>query len=138
MERHALILELTIHLARICEAGASLPTVELVTETADEDEREFTDHTKKWSILLPRLQSIFGKNDPYWRFDPTTKEEPVQGTISDDVADIYLDLKEALAQIPSLADANDICFALRLAFRTHSFRHAADALKYSIVLSDLP
>ena len=47
--------------------------------------------------LSNNLGQIFGPLDSYWEvFDPTEKEEPVSCSLAIDIAETYLDLKDAL------------------------------------------
>jgi hypothetical protein len=87
MDREAFSLALPVKLARICEAGASLPAVQLDSKDT-EDEVAFDlelltdpDHLKKYSHLVSILRSIFGHADVYWvLFNPLMNEPAVQGT----------------------------------------------------------
>jgi len=108
--RQAFLLALPIQLARIFAAGAFLPAVPLVSDGEDSDSQDVSERQEKWPFVVTNLQSLLGKDDAYWSvFDPTAREEPVQGTVSGDLADIYRDLQETLRRISSGADANDIC-----------------------------
>ena len=67
--------------------------------------------------------------DLYWQvFDPTKDSEAIYGSLADDIADIYRDLKEGLDDI-HLARAEDIIWEWRLGFSSHWGKHAIDALR---------
>ena len=66
--------------------------------------------------------------DLYWEvFDPRELSEPVAGSLSDDLADIYRDLRRGLA-----AAERDIAEAVwnwRFSYETHWGDHATDAIR---------
>ena len=68
-------------------------------------------------------------------FDPAEKEQPIQCSISADLADVYMDLKEALGLEASAADSEDVYWQWHFDFHSHWSRHAASALKALLVLS---
>ena len=146
MDRQAFSLALPINLAKICEAGASLPAVHLASTDSEDSEIEFEREgaggpvsLEKWSHLQPALSSIFGEADGYWMlFDPTIDDAPVRGSISDDLADIYIDLQKSLAKLTAGLNPSETCFEAWVLFHSHWYRHAVNALKYSIALLDLP
>ncbi|PTX99226.1 hypothetical protein DB345_02300 [Spartobacteria bacterium LR76] len=68
----------------------------------------------------------------YYRvvFDPhdfEEKAEPVTGSLSDDLADIYRDLAEGMA-LARDGHIDDACFHWALTYRSHWARHAVSAL----------
>jgi len=143
-ELEVFVLELSIQLARVCEAAAKLPYI--VAESRSESELEIgkptsdsvAAHTERWRELRLKLQTYLGNADHYWKvFDPTTEKDPVEGMLSDDIADIYLDLQDGLNLLASGAPAGDAYFKWRFDFRAHWWRHAADALKTTLAISDL-
>jgi Domain of unknown function (DUF5063) len=146
MDRNEFFSLLPIRLARICEAGASLPAVRLASADSEDPEIEFelecaSDPAplKKWSHLQPSLSKIFGEADGYWvLFSSTVDDAPVRGSISDDLADIYLDLQKNLRKLTAGSSPNETCLEAWILFHGHWYRHAIDALKYSIALLNLP
>lgn len=63
-------------------------------------------------------------------FDPTKDREAIYGSLADDIADIYRDLKEGLVLHHSgLASPNDILWDWRLGFYSHWGKHSMDALR---------
>jgi len=132
-----LIQGLTVHLARLCEVAACLPWVEPATSGIDCHPEEITAHTKEYMRLKNIWKKKLGSADNYWEiFDPTEKEELVEGSLSGDIAEIYLDLKDAISLLTNGTAAEDVYFDWRLTFHSHWSRHAANALKVTLALSD--
>jgi hypothetical protein len=79
--------------------------------------------------LLERLSQQFDDLDHYSTvFDPLNLEEgPVIGSLADDVADIYSDLKDGLAAFRD-GDVSGAVFDWWVGFNTHWGRHAVQAL----------
>jgi hypothetical protein len=66
-----------------------------------------------------RVKRQVGENDSYRKvFDPWKMDEPLYGSISDDLADIWRDLKQGLAAQPNDDSSNAIC-EWRLSFLQH-------------------
>ena len=60
---------------------------------------------------------------------PTEDKEAIFGTLADDLADIYRDLKEGLVlREEKLASSADIIFNWRILYYSHWGKHAIDAL----------
>jgi hypothetical protein len=85
-----------------------------------------------WSILYNLLKEKLGQDNLYWMvFDPTSEDnETIRGSLADDIADVYGDLKESL----SLMDKNAIIAEVaiwnwRLLFYSHWGDHALSALR---------
>ena len=136
--RKQLVQELQTQLAHLLEVATRLPWVSPATEGVDHDPQTISAHTEEWAKLSGELRKIFADLDGYWEvFDPTAKEEPVFGSLSIDIAEIYLDLKDALGLPKSGAVLNDIQWDWRFEFRSHWSKHAANALKVLLHISDL-
>jgi len=86
---------------------------------------------KEWEDIFHLLQKKLGDADLYWTvFDPSKDKEVVYGTLSDDIADIYRDLKEGLVEIrQSAAKPSQIIWDWRLGFYSHWGYHATSALR---------
>jgi hypothetical protein len=68
-------------------------------------------------------------DDAYWEiFDAYTLEEPVQGSLTDDVSDIYHDLREGIALYEE-KKYNEAVWSWRFNFETHWGSHAIDAAR---------
>jgi hypothetical protein len=136
-ERKRLIQDVSVLLARLCEVAARLPWVNPSTGGTDFIAESIATHTDEVYQLSERLRKKLGNLDGYWQvFDPTQKEEAILCSLSQDVAEIYLDLQDALKVQTSGASLEDIYFDWRLDFRSHWSRHATSALKVAIQISD--
>jgi len=136
--RKQLVQELAVHLARLCEVAVCLPNVEPATEGVDHTSEVVAAHAQECVKLSSNLRQTFGQLDGYWEvFDPTEKEEPVSCSLAIDIAEIYLDLKDALKLLRSGAAINDIHWEWRFDFSEHWSRHASSALKVMLHISDL-
>lgn len=136
-ERGRVVHGISVLVARLCEVAARLPSVIPSTEGTDFTAEPVDAHVSECGRLSKRLRGQLGDLDEYWEvFDPTQKEEPLRCSLSQDIAEIYLDLREALKIQTSGASLDDIYFDWRLAFRSHWGRHATSALKIAILVSD--
>lgn len=138
LNRKQLVQELAVHLARLCEVALRLPQVEPATGGINHTPEGVAAHAEECAKLSRNLQQIFGKLDGYWEiFDPTEEEEPVFGSLSMDIAEICLDLKDALRLQKSGNALNDIHWEWRFDFRSHWSKHASSALRVLFYISDL-
>jgi uncharacterized protein DUF5063 len=129
-DRKYLFGMLPIYLAKLCEIAVQLPNVEPATAGTDYTEQEVRAHTEEWSRISEKLRIKFGSLDSYWEiFDPMEKEEPVLGSLANDIAETYLDLIDALRLPLSGLEQNDIYWDWKQEFQTHWSRHASSALK---------
>jgi len=87
---------------------------------------------EEWRVLYESLTQKLGDNNGHWDvFNPASAEhEIVYGSLADDIADIYRDLREPLV----LLDKNEITFEMaiwdwQLGFTSHWGHHAIEALK---------
>lgn len=86
---------------------------------------------QQWSALYDQLKEKLGDWDLYWEvFDPTKDNEAIHGTLADDIADIYRDLKEGLILNQDHQDtAENIVWEWRFSFYCNWGKHAIDALR---------
>lgn len=71
----------------------------------------------------------FEKFESYWEvFDPYKLNQPVAGYLSDDLLDVYRDVRRGLALWESRHDA-DAIWEWRFSFESHWGDHAVDALR---------
>lgn len=77
------------------------------------------------------LKAKLGEWDLYWEvFDPTKDSEAIRGSLADDIADVYRDIKEGLGcQDLDLALQGDAIWEWRVGFYSHWGKHAIDALR---------
>lgn len=114
------VLALTVALIG---AVLELPDVEPTSEAAAPDPPGLDEE----SHVVGRAVSSLGV-DGYWEvFDPRELDEPVGGSLTDDLVDIYRDLRRGLSlAIGSLSDA---VWEWKFSFETHWGNHATDAIR---------
>jgi len=106
-----------------------LPITESTTDDAPSIERRLEEHIRRYKHLCQRLELKLGKSNAYWTvFDPPDRNSLAEETLSDDIADIYLDLKNAIALQLSEIGPDDLVWQWRFDFRNHWGRHAVSAL----------
>lgn len=107
-------------LPRIYAAGLELPDVSLADEVEASDE-----------VVSPmsKLGRLFGRFDVYFEvFDPVFEQDAVASSLSDDLADIYLDLARPLAAFDA-GQQGDAVWQWRFNIRGHCGDHIVDALR---------
>lgn len=138
LDRSELLLQVYRMLTELIPAASRLP---LVSSGNDENEkqkatiRNIRSETKMkqqdWGQLYDPLKEKLGDWDLYWMaFDPRTDNEAIHGSLADDIADIYRDLKDGIV----LKETNnvppcEIIFEWRLGFTSHWGQHAVNALR---------
>jgi hypothetical protein len=128
--RGQLFDKVAVQLAHVCSIAAQLPVVEPDTEGEDYSEEEVASHSEEYQKLTTSLRKKINDLDVYWTvFDPTRREEPDSGSLSGDLAEVYLDLKDALELHRRGGATNDLYWDWRFDFRSHWSRHATEALK---------
>jgi len=137
LDKIELLTAIYVVLPRLINEAIGLPNI----ETPDEDDapmepeqlsvrRKVRMTDEQWGLLYNSLKEKLGDWNLYWQvFDPTTDQEAICGSLADDLADIYRDLKEGLV----LKDTNtglldDIIWEWRLGYYSHWGKHALDAL----------
>ena len=88
--------------------------------------KSFEQHKQLYDALKQKL----GDWDLYWQvFDPTKDNEAIRGSLADDIAGVYGDMKEGLDYMKSdEVLPRDALFEWRLGFYFHWGRHAINAL----------
>ena len=128
--RGQLFDKVAVQLAHVCSIAAQLPIVEPDTEGEDYSEQQVASHSEKQLKLADSLRKKIGDMDTYWSvFDPTSNKGADACSLSADLAEIYLDLVDALELHRKSRSINDTYWEWRFDFRSHWARHAADALK---------
>jgi len=124
-------------LPRLISEAISLPSVEATDEgDATEGPDQSPSHPsvrmtdEQWGQLYNQLKEKLGDWDLYRQvFDPTTDKEADCGSLADDIADIYRDLKEGLVLGEMhQSKPEDIVWEWRLLYYPHWGKHAMDAL----------
>lgn len=107
-----------LRLLALYTAALDLPSVEPSDELACEHEPH-----------IPTNWPGFGEHDAYLEiFDPYIDEPPVGGSLSDDVCDVYLDLRRGL-WLWDAGRTDDAIWEWRFHFEHHWGDHAIDALR---------
>ncbi len=128
LEREAFIMQVYRALPKLIDEAIGLPHVE-----PTDAEGTFVTVWKRmehWNRLYTSLKEKLGEWDPYRQvFDPTHDTESVHGSLADDLADIYMDLKEGLVlREINRSRPQDLIWNWRLSFDSHWGKHAIDAL----------
>jgi hypothetical protein len=86
---------------------------------------------EEWSPLYNALKEKLGDWNLYWQvFDPTKDNEAIRGSLADDIAGIYGDLKDGINLKESeKVLPRGIVFEWRMGFYSHWGKHAIDALR---------
>ncbi|MBW8825068.1 MAG: DUF5063 domain-containing protein [Acidobacteria bacterium] len=106
-------------------AALELPDIE--PSEADYDDPDDLDDDCR--LVATRIGEAVRGHDPYWEvFDPRLMDEPVAGSLIDDLSDIYRDLRRGLA-IASAGFAPDALWEWRFSFESHWGNHAVDAIR---------
>jgi len=110
-------------------AALELPHIEPGSSNLIEDAKSGADD---YRTIYGRISDKLGALTLYWEvFDPYEEDAPVCGSIADDLADIYGDLKGALKvyQQGSESDRKDAVWHWRFNFHFHWGEHLVDALR---------
>ncbi len=118
--RHCIIL-----LSRLIHESA---TLELVDN--DEDLPPKTRTHEEWAKLFDGLGEKLGKFDKYLMvFDSYKDRKAIYGSLSDDLADIYWELKDGLTALEEGTNKARVIWQWRWMFWTHWGRHANSAVR---------
>jgi len=135
-DRKRLIQDVGVLLAKLSQAATRLPLVTPSSGGADSRDESVAARANEEYQISKRLREQLGDLDEFWDvFDPTQKEEVVLCSLSRHIAEIYMDLKDALKLQGSGACLDDIYFDWCFAFRSHWAWHAASAAKAVILIS---
>lgn len=137
MERTALLTQIYRILPKLIDEAIGLPDVKL----GDNDDpaegnsqlallTNARQSQQEWGQLYDSLKEKLGDWETYWQvFDPTEDNEALPGTLADDIADIYRDLKEGLVRRKAhQTQPEDVIWSWRFSFYSHWGKHAIDAL----------
>ena len=117
-------------LAELYAAAVALPQVEPDTEAANG--REISHD--QWTKLFKELGALLGRWNLYWDvYDPYDQatHDPVAGSLADDLADIYRDVRDGLSleETDGASHPNDVLWRWRFDFESHWAAHASGALR---------
>jgi Domain of unknown function (DUF5063) len=126
-DRSLLLGELASSLSSLYAAALELPNVQTRT---DELLSEGLTH-EQWEALYDQLEALFGDYAAYRTAGPLPEEEAqlYESTVSDDLADIYRDLKGGLLALSAGAPRNEVLWEWRFGFWTHWGSHTVEALR---------
>ena len=129
MERSDLLLEVYRTLPKLIDEAISLPDVK-PGDSEDPIKRSVRQGVQEWSELYNLLKEKLGDWDRYWQvFDPTEDDEAIFGSLADDIADTYRDLKKGLVLIEAHGvPPEDTIWNWRILFYSHWGKHSMDAL----------
>ena len=123
----AFLDQVAASLVELHQRALELPSV----EPSGDDAPDRMGH-EEWNELFMRLGRVLGARDGYWLVhDPTDMEqyEPVFGSLADDLADIYRDLREGLDAWDSSASKDDAIWEWRFSFWSHWGAHLVDSVR---------
>ena len=123
-------------LPKLMDQAIALPRIEKIEESADANSDDdlpkssrstHEERRRLFKLLLEKL----GDWDQYWViFDPTKDMDAILGSLADDLADIYFDLKEGLALHESgESEPDQVIWEWRFSFDIHWGEHALSALR---------
>ena len=108
-----------MHLLRLYQAALALPEVE---PPDDVDAGPSPERPRGWAG--------FGDLDGYWEvFDPYEQDEPVGGSLSDDLLDVYADVRRGLDLWDRDVPKEAAIWEWRFHLEAHWGDHAVDALR---------
>lgn len=85
----------------------------------------------EWSCVFRKTAAWWGDDDRYWTVsgDGIEPGEPTSGSLADDLADTWRDIRAGLSHLDAGALWTDVAWQFRFDLTTHWGRHAADAVR---------
>ena len=127
MSRRQLVERAHRTLVDLYRLGASLSNVD---SDADEITKDQVGHDQ-WSNMYGQLRAKLADADVYWMvFDPADPDdkEATQHTLSDDLSDIYREIKNAVPVNEFAPFDNNALWTLRFKYEIYWGHHAVNAL----------
>jgi hypothetical protein len=125
LQRDAFLSAMSRCLAELYSSALLLPAV--IPDTPSAEETPSAKHDSR--RLFRPLKEKIGPLDGYWTvFDSTANANPVQGSLSMDISEIYSDLKRDLLLEQQGVTQADFLWELRFSFRSHWGRHLLGVL----------
>lgn len=88
-----------------------------------------SERTEEIDLVVPTPHFNFHTNDSYWEvFHPYQLEEPVASSLSDDIIDIYKDVKKGLF-LYHKNEQTEAVWQWKFSFDIHWGGHAVDAIR---------
>ena len=130
LDRVELLSRLYVILPRLIYQGTVLPALSVSDNDTGKEIGQTRMKEAEWGRLYERLKKKLEDWNLYWQvFDPTKDSEAIRGSLADDIADIYRDVKEGL-YLHDLDSAlqQDAIFRWRVLYYSHWGQHAINAL----------
>ena len=136
LEKRELLAQVYEILPALIDAAIRLPLPNNIEDDSEEKVNEGSVQTHptrmngdSWHKLYGSLKERLGDADLYWMvFDAVKGTEAIRGSLADDIADIYRDLKEGLA-FKNKGSLQDAIWEWHFGFDSHWGHHAIGALK---------
>jgi hypothetical protein len=123
-------------LAGLCHAALLLPGLDEIDLPNGGEGLDTRDDAHglidRWRPLMQGLIDDLGADADYWEmFDPYELAHPLQGSLADDLADVFIDLDEGLRRWDGadFALRRAIVWEWRFSYENHWGRHATSALR---------
>lgn len=138
LDKSEFLLQVYRMLPALIAEASRLPPVSFDDDENEEQEasiRQIRDETQmkqqEWGQLYDSLKEKLGDWNLYLMvFDPRTDNEAIHGSLADDIADIYRDLKDGIVLKEAKGvPASEIIFEWRFGFTSHWGQHAVNALR---------
>lgn len=131
LNKEDLVLKIYALLPELIGGAIGLPVVESSDSTHQTNCKQAEMTYRQWNDLYSLLKEKLGNWDIYSHvFDPARDQEAIKGSLADDIADIYRDLKEGLVcRQFDCKPPDDILWEWRFAFYSHWGDHAISALR---------
>jgi hypothetical protein len=90
---------------------------------------------EEWGAVVERVRALLGKDDFYWAVVPFSgdgeddPDERLVGSLADDMADIYRDLRDGFLLLAAGVPEGDVVWGWHLSFWSHWGEHAVNALR---------
>lgn len=125
------IKKAAILLAKLFAAGAELTELPMDLSKGKNPDSSIEDAHNDWQTNFDSLQKKWGKDDQYWMvFNSYIEKAPLCNSLSDDLADIYTDMKRGLNVFGrSEKDNRNSAFTWKFHFLAHWGKHCACALR---------
>ena len=138
LDKSEFLLQVYRMLPELIAEASGLPPVSFGDDENEEQEASINKihaetemKQQEWGLLYDSLKEKLGDWDLYWMvFDPRTDNEAIHGSLADDIADIYRDLKDGIGlKETNKVPACEIIFEWRFGFTSHWGQHAVNALR---------
>lgn len=125
-------IEIEIFLPRLAASLSQLYAIAIqlpYVEPATDEVPGSMPRKQDWGVWNTLRQKLGPLESYYTVYEPRELSDPVQGSLANDLFEIYEDLKEDIALVKGGAHPSDIAWSWRESFREHWGNHATDALR---------